>query len=178
MALADIAKQYFAFEARLQSFHEAQQASKRRASNASGRAPKAVKWPHKHMSTEEVIQTSCFRSWYDRLTRAKFAKAGFFYHPLPGSPDNVACFLCHKNMDGWQEGDDPIAEHLKYSADCGWAIVATIERQDGDLSEEYPSSKKMIDARKATFAGRWPYEGKKGWKCKTKQVIDNHIVTH
>ncbi|KAH8659180.1 hypothetical protein BGZ60DRAFT_517799 [Tricladium varicosporioides] len=154
MALADIAEQYFAFEARLQSFHEAQQASKRRASNASARGPKVVKWPHKHMSTEE------------------FAKAGFFYHPLPGNPDNVACFLCHKNIDGWQEGDDPIAEHLKYSADCGWAIVATIERQDGVLSEEYPSSKKMIEARKATFAGRWPYEGKKGWKCKTKQMVD------
>ena len=28
----------------------------------------------------------------------------------------------------------------------------------------------MLDARKATFAGKWPYESKKGFKCKTKQV--------
>jgi len=28
----------------------------------------------------------------------------------------------------------------------------------------------MIEARKATFGKLWPHEGKKGWKCKTKQV--------
>lgn len=27
-----------------------------------------------------------------------------------------------------------------------------------------------MEARRATFAGMWPHEGKKGWKCKTKQV--------
>lgn len=61
-------------------------------------------------------------------------------------------------------------EHLKHSPDCGWAIVATIERQDGDLSQEYPASVRMIEARKATFADKWPHETKKGWKCKIKQV--------
>jgi len=59
---------------------------------------------------------------------------------------------------------------LKHSPDCGWAIVATIEKQDGILSPEYPSSSTMIAARKATFADKWPHEGKKGWKCKVKQV--------
>ncbi len=28
----------------------------------------------------------------------------------------------------------------------------------------------MVEARKATFGGKWPYESKKGFKCKTKQV--------
>jgi len=48
--------------------------------------------------------------------------------------------------------------------------VATIEKQDGDLSQEYPASARMIEARKATFADKWPHKGKKGWKCKVKQV--------
>ena len=86
------------------------------------------------------------------------------------NPDNVSCFLCHKALDGWEDGDDPIAEHLKHNPDCGWAIVASIEKQDGELSEEYPLSTKMIEARKATFSNKWPHEDKKGWKCKVKQV--------
>lgn len=38
------------------------------------------------------------------------------------------------------------------------------------MSEEYPASVRMIEARKATFADKWPHENKKGWKCKVKQV--------
>lgn len=53
--------------------------------------------------------------------------------------------------------------------------MATIEKQDGDLNQEYPSSDRMIDARRATFADKWPHESKKGWKCKVKQVeLDFH----
>ncbi len=78
--------------------------------------------------------------------------------------------MCHKHLDGWEDDDDPLAEHLKHSPDCGWAITAAIEKQDKDLSQEYPASVRMIEARKATFGDQWPHEGKKGWKCKVKQV--------
>ncbi|KAG0649145.1 Chromosome segregation cut17 [Hyphodiscus hymeniophilus] len=154
MAITDVVDEYFTYENRLASFQNAQQLSKRRASNASTKAPKLMKWPHKWLLAEDL------------------AKAGFFYYPILINPDNVACFLCHKNIDGWEEGDDPLVEHLKHSPNCGWAIVATIETQDGELSEEYPCSARMIEARKATFADRWPHEGKRGWKCKVKQMVD------
>ncbi|KAH9221287.1 hypothetical protein DL95DRAFT_519313 [Leptodontidium sp. 2 PMI_412] len=154
MAIGDVADQYFTYDARLASFQNTQQIAKRRASNASTKAGKSMKWPHKFLSGDEL------------------AKAGFFYHPLQTNPDNVACFLCHRSLDGWEEDDDPLAEHLKHSPDCGWAIVATIEKQDGVLSVEYPLSLTMIAARKATFADKWPHEGKKGWKCKVKQMVD------
>ena len=100
----------------------------------------------------------------------QFAQAGFYFKPRDKNPDNVTCFLCDKNMDGWEEDDDPLAEHLKHSPDCGWAILAAISKQDPDLSSEFPASTKMMAARKATFADRWPHESKKGWKCKIKQV--------
>ncbi|CAL3965355.1 unnamed protein product [Diplocarpon coronariae] len=151
MAIQDVADQYFTYDARVASFHSAQ---KRRASNASSKGGKSVKWPHKFLSGDEL------------------AKAGFFFYPQPANPDNTACFLCHTALDGWEEGDDPLAEHLKHSSDCGWAIVATVEKQDGELSREYPLSSKMIEARKSTFAGKWPHDGKKGWKCKVKQMAD------
>jgi hypothetical protein len=71
-------------------------------------------------------------------------------------------------------------EHLKHSSKCGWAIAAAIEAEIGDYGKRDPSDPSMIEARKATFAGRWPHEGKKGWKCKTKQVrfsILFHVIT-
>lgn len=154
MAIPDVADDYFTYENRLASFQIAQQVSKRRASNASSKGPKSLKWPHKFLSPEEL------------------ARAGFFHYPSQDSPDNTACFLCRRSLDGWEKGDDPLVEHLKHSPDCGWAIVATIEKQDGDLSREYPATTRMIEARKATFADKWPHENKKGWKCKTKQLVD------
>lgn len=80
------------------------------------------------------------------------------------------CFLCNKALDGWEEGDDPVEEHLKHSPTCGWAIMAAIEDNYGNYGKVHPLDPAMIEARKATFAGRWPYESKKGFKCKTKKV--------
>lgn len=101
---------------------------------------------------------------------SQLARAGFVFQPRPSNPDNVSCFLCHKDLDGWEDDDEPLAEHLKHAPDCGWAIVAAVEAGIGDFATLHPLDPKMIEARKATFAGRWPYESKKGFKCKTKQV--------
>ncbi len=100
----------------------------------------------------------------------QLAKAGFFFEPHPKSPDNVVCFLCNKSLDGWEENDNPLEEHLKHSPTCGWAIVAAIEAGFGNYGKVHPLDPAMVEARKATFGGRWPYESKKGFKCKTKKV--------
>lgn len=73
-------------------------------------------------------------------------------------------------MAGWESSDSPIEEHLRLSPHCGWAIVAAIDAGLGDYGEDDPMGTEMTEARKATFAGRWPHDGKRGWKCKTKQV--------
>lgn len=80
------------------------------------------------------------------------------------------CFLCHKNIDGWEEGDDPLMEHLKHSAGCGWAITAAVDAELEGYEQVHPGEATMVEARKATFAGRWPHDGKRGWTCKTKQA--------
>jgi len=80
------------------------------------------------------------------------------------------CFLCNKSLDGWEEYDKPLEEHLKHSPNCGWAVMAAIEADLGDFSKVHPLEPAMVEARKATFGGRWPYESKKGFKCKTKQA--------
>ena len=54
MAIGDVADQYFTYDSRLASFQHGQQVAKRRASNASTKAGKTLKWPHKFLSGEEV----------------------------------------------------------------------------------------------------------------------------
>jgi hypothetical protein len=100
----------------------------------------------------------------------QLAKAGFFFNPAAENPDNVTCFLCHKGLDGWEDDDDPLLEHIKHSSHCGWAIVSAVEAGIEGYELEDSTQPLMVEARKATFAGRWPHEGKRGWKCKTKQV--------
>lgn len=82
----------------------------------------------------------------------------------------MACFLCGKSLDGWEDDDNPIEEHLRHSPTCGWAIMAAIEAGLGHYGKVHPLDPVMMEARKATFAGRWPYESKRGFKCKTKKV--------
>ena len=44
--------------------------------------------------------------------------AGFYYRHFDDSEENVACFLCNKNLDGWEEGDDAWEEHQKHAPNC------------------------------------------------------------
>ncbi|KAI0549330.1 hypothetical protein F4679DRAFT_547572 [Xylaria curta] len=149
---SEMPEQYYTLDGRTASFYPAKPA--RRGSSAKGKAPKALSWPHKRLDPET------------------FARAGFYFAPAPETPDNTICFLCGKNMVGWEEDDNPFVEHLRLSPHCGWAVVAGIETGLGDYALDDPTSSEMIEARKATFGDRWPHDGKRGWKCKTKQLVD------
>lgn len=153
MEADEISDQYFTYDGRLASFKTAQPVA-RRPSNAKGKAPKAIAWPHKH------------------LDPVQFAQAGFFFEPTANAPDNTVCFLCLKALAGWEENDSPVEEHLRLSPHCGWAIVAAIDAGLGDYALDDPNGPEMTEARKATFGGRWPHDGKRGWKCKTKQLVE------
>lgn len=106
--------------------------------------------------------------------KKKVAKAGFIFDPNPEHPDNVTCYICTKALEGWCVDDDPLREHLKHSEDCGWAIAAAIEAHLPEWEEKNPMSEELLEARKKTFGEWWPYEKKKGWKCKVKQVSCNY----
>ncbi|KAF2973562.1 hypothetical protein GQX73_g118 [Xylaria multiplex] len=149
----EMSDRYYTYDGRFASFQSAQPVA-RRASIVKGKTPKALSWPHKRLNPEI------------------FARAGFYFAPTPHFPDNTVCFLCCKNVDGWEDDDNPFEEHLRLSPHCGWAIVAGIETGLGDYALDDPTSSEMIAARKATFGDRWPHDGKRGWKCKTKQLVD------
>jgi len=113
-------------------------------------------WPHKTPSPTDL------------------AKAGFFYKPT-SSRDNVECFMCSRQLDGWEEDDDALQEHLKHGSDCAWALLASIEQDTSFDTEnmEDPTSEHMVEARRTTFESiGWPHEEKRGWTCKTQKMVE------
>ncbi|KAJ5091429.1 hypothetical protein NUU61_006299 [Penicillium alfredii] len=142
------------FVARLASFDIVIKPEKRRSSSAKSSKP--IGWPHQSPSPAEL------------------AHAGFYYKPYETNPDNTTCFQCHRALDGWEEEDSPIAEHLKHSPDCGWAIMMDIQqRSSNPAAIEDPTSDRITQARLATFGSAWPHDGKKGWVCQSEKMVES-----
>ncbi|PCH04013.1 Hypothetical protein PENO1_024650 [Penicillium occitanis (nom. inval.)] len=132
------------FAARLASFDSVVPAINSRTSSARNIQPQ--RWVWESPSPEQL------------------AHAGFYFQPYDTNPDNTMCFLCGRALDGWEEGDDPVTEHLKHSPDCGWAIIMDIQSKTSNPAEIVdPTSSAIVEARRATFAVGWPHEGKRGW---------------
>ncbi|KAF7188455.1 Protein bir1 [Pseudocercospora fuligena] len=155
-------KEMNSFVARLATFEQPHQLTKRRraSSNSSKRkGGNTVEWPHEQPSKEAL------------------ARAGFFYRPAHDSNDNVQCFLCAVKLDGWEESDDPISEHLAHAKSCAWATAVSVTRDDETQKppeDRDPLSEELYEARKATFqvGDGWPHESKKGWKCKITKLVE------
>ena len=113
-------------------------------------------WPHKTPTPDDL------------------ARAGFYYKPSKSSNDNTICYLCERQLGGWEPDDDPIEEHLKHSAECGWAILMTAaqDTKPDPANMEDPTGQLFADARRATFAIGWPHEPKRAWKCKTEKMVE------
>ncbi|CEL09573.1 hypothetical protein ASPCAL12708 [Aspergillus calidoustus] len=140
------------FAARLASFDTVIHPDRR---SSSSRSAKPISWPHSSPSPAEL------------------AHAGFYYNPYETNPDNTTCFLCRRALDGWEEEDDPITEHLKHTKDCGWAIMMDIHRNSSNPAEiEDPTSETIAQARLATFGESWPHDGKKGWLCQSDKMVE------
>ncbi|EKG15733.1 hypothetical protein MPH_07168 [Macrophomina phaseolina MS6] len=141
------------FVGRLATFESPKQLTKRRASSTKKKTATTVSWPHEAPSPEDL------------------ARAGFYYAPSANHPDNVICFMCDRKLDGWEPEDVPALEHLSHAPECAWAINVCLSLRDPEENED-PMSEKMVAARTATFAGSWPHENKKGWKCKIKKMVE------
>jgi len=158
------------YEGRLASFKL--HPSKRKANDAYS-STKA--WPH-HPTKFSV-------------TPATLASAGFYHDPTESATDNVTCVYCHKGLEGWENGDDALDEHLKRVIDkstgdkCPWATVMGIKR-DFDLfgpaeldgGNHDPMAQHLVTARRKTFGEWWKFDGKKGWKPTSDRVICCFVI--
>ncbi|KAK7182636.1 AT hook domain-containing protein [Paraphaeosphaeria sporulosa] len=142
--------EFASLQARLDTFA----APKTKARRPSARGKKAARkaapkggWPLEFPRPEEL------------------AYAGFTFKPTSASPDNVQCFHCQTQLDGWEPNDVPAYEHLTHSPECGFALNLCIRLRDGDpgRNEEDPLSERMIEARRETFQDLWPLDTAAGY---------------
>lgn len=52
-------------------------------------------------------------------TPERMAEAGFYHCPTENEPDLARCYVCFKELDGWDPSDDPSKEHSR-SANCAF----------------------------------------------------------
>ena len=155
-----------AFQARLDSFSKA----KRVKSTKGKSSTVSLKWPHPSSFLANPIS---------------LAEAGFYFSPTANDRDNVACYLCKKQLSQWEEKDDPFILHwVKCGDKCPWAVVRCGLSEDLDNGRyagyartfgaicancslasflfkdatRLPTSRTMEDARLGSFGKWWPHD--------------------
>ncbi|NWU12274.1 BIRC5 protein, partial [Cephalopterus ornatus] len=74
-------------------------------------------------------------------TPERMAAAGFVHCPSENSPDVAQCFFCLKELEGWEPDDDPLEEHKKHSAGCGFL---SLQKEPANLTlQEFLKLDKM-----------------------------------
>ncbi|XP_041473201.1 baculoviral IAP repeat-containing protein 5-like [Lytechinus variegatus] len=72
----------------------------------------------------EVNRLDSFKDWPFQedcsCVPQKLAEAGFYHIPSEQEPDAVRCFMCQKELDGWEPDDDPMSEHRKHAPKCNF----------------------------------------------------------
>ncbi|KAF1952420.1 inhibitor of apoptosis repeat-containing protein [Byssothecium circinans] len=141
---------YASYQARLDTFAPPKSKSRRTSSRSKKPAPKATQkggWPHTYPRPDDL------------------AYAGFVFRPTSASFDNVQCFSCQTQLDGWEESDTPAFEHLTHSPNCGFAINVCIRLRHNDPGrvEDDPLNENMVEARRMTFADLWPLDEAAGF---------------
>ncbi|KAG6879930.1 hypothetical protein C0992_009285 [Termitomyces sp. T32_za158] len=122
--------------------------------------PKRVKNPNKQSS---FVSVKWLHPPHPRFiaTPETLAEAGFYFNPSFEDRDNVACFVCDKQLSDWEADDDPFDIHWTKCGDkCCWAIVrcglrSDINRHGGFTftdKSRVPTSKAMEQARLDTFS--------------------------
>ncbi|XP_014217510.1 baculoviral IAP repeat-containing protein 5 [Copidosoma floridanum] len=68
------------------------------------------------------MRLQTYKNWpfssSDVCNANNMAAAGFYCIGGKDEPDLVECFLCCKQLDGWESTDDPWEEHKKHQPNC------------------------------------------------------------
>ncbi|XP_014771330.1 baculoviral IAP repeat-containing protein 5 [Octopus bimaculoides] len=77
----------------------------------------------------ESKRLESFKTWPFQddclCTPERMAAAGFYHCGTEKEPDYVRCFVCQKELDGWEPEDDPWVEHKNHSKDCKFLKMKT-----------------------------------------------------
>ena len=117
-----------------------------------------VHLPTTTIATTATTTTPATRPFPGKKSKAgpsKMAAAGFYY---TGGEDGdaVTCFMCAKDLDGWEEGDDPMAEHEKHCPACPWMNL-NLEENRFKTFFHWPHKKKHVHTVCCTHALLAPF---------------------
>ncbi|NXE62700.1 BIRC5 protein, partial [Calcarius ornatus] len=91
------------------------------------------------------VRAASFHNWPFTdgcsCTPERMAAAGFVHIPSENSPDVAQCFYCLKELEGWEPDDDPLEEHKKHAAACGFL---SLQKEPPNLTvQEFLKLEKM-----------------------------------
>ncbi|KAK3852052.1 hypothetical protein Pcinc_041339 [Petrolisthes cinctipes] len=70
----------------------------------------------------EEKRLESFKKWpfnsNTNISKEKMAAAGFYFIGNKKEPDLVKCFICQKELDGWEEEDSAWEEHKHHASYC------------------------------------------------------------
>lgn len=85
------------------------------------------------------------------------AEAGFYLIATDEESDAAQCFICCKQLDGWEPTDDPWEEHRNHSSSCPFVELGKPEEQL-TVIEIVELWKKMSINVLTTFYENWDKE--------------------
>lgn len=76
----------------------------------------------------EENRLATFTSWPfgqgSKCSKENMARAGFYHCPTATEQDLTRCYVCFREMEGWEVDDDPIKEHAR-STGCAFLQLKT-----------------------------------------------------
>ncbi|KAL0118246.1 hypothetical protein PUN28_009119 [Cardiocondyla obscurior] len=73
----------------------------------------------------------------DNCSADCMAAAGFYVIGNDDEPDLVECFICGKQLNGWEPSDDPWEEHEKHQSKCPFVKLNKPNEMDWTVEELY-----------------------------------------
>ncbi|XP_029659725.1 baculoviral IAP repeat-containing protein 5-like [Formica exsecta] len=87
-----------------------------------------------------------FNNWpfktSDKCNAKSMVTAGFYVIGDINEPDLVECFICGKQLDGWEAHDDPWDEHVKHQSNCSFVQLNKQDEKEWTVHEMYDLYKK------------------------------------
>ncbi|XP_018369495.1 PREDICTED: baculoviral IAP repeat-containing protein 5 [Trachymyrmex cornetzi] len=91
-------------------------------------------------------RSTTYGSWpfneSNKCNAERMAAAGFYVVGDSNEPDLVECFICSKQLDGWESDDDPWSEHEKHQSSCPFVKLNKQDEKEWTVEELYDLYKK------------------------------------
>lgn len=116
---------------------------------------------------KETERKKTFIDWpLDFIQPDDLVKFGFFYLR---TSDHVACIFCRGIVGAWEEGDEPLSEHMKHFPNCPFVQGISCGNIKASESNSSHESEKLMQIREKNHSGK-DYCTRRIEKCGNSKV--------